>query len=69
MLGVVAKLQCNMTEIKYNLLLSQREIDVVLDSLSQKPFREVHQIISTILEQFRAQSAIKPLEELVPHPE
>lgn len=41
-------------EPKFNFSLTQKEADLMLHGLSQLPFKDVHALISNMMEQFRA---------------
>lgn len=47
-------------EPKFNISLTQREIDLCLNGLSNLPFKDVHQLINSMLEQFRVANLPKP---------
>jgi hypothetical protein len=50
-------------EPKFSLSLTQKEWDTVLGALADKPFKDVHQIIGSLIEQFKqaSQPKIEPV--------
>lgn len=41
-------------EPKFNFSLTQKEADIILHGLSSLPFKDVHNLIGNMMEQFRA---------------